>query len=271
MQLPTDIHGLLIDMDGVLYRGQQALRGAAELFPALDARGIRWLLVTNNSSLSAAAYSDKLARLGIGQIDPQRIFTSALATGYWLAERPPIGRFYYIGGQSIAEALQVYASAIYDDQHPDTVIVGLDPQLTYDKLKIAALAIGRGARFIATNPDVTLPTEQGLAPGAGAIVAALVAATGVQPTIIGKPFRPIMDIAIRILGLPPATIAALGDRLDTDIAGGKAAGLRTIMVLTGVSTQAEVDALPAEQRPDYLFADLPAMIAALYPIEGIVD
>lgn len=263
MQLPKDIRGLIIDMDGVLYRGQQALAGAAELFAALDARGIRWLLVTNNSSLSPAAYSTKLARLGIGQIDLQRILTSAIATGDWLAMHPPIGRYYYIGGESIGEALQVYASAIYDDKNPDTVIVGLDPQLTYEKLKIATLAIRRGARFIATNPDVTLPTEEGLAPGAGAIIAALVAATGVQPTIIGKPYRPIMDYALRILKLPAENVAALGDRLDTDIAGGKAVGLRTMMVLTGVSTQAEVDALPLTERPDYVFAGLPQVIAAL--------
>ncbi len=263
MQLARDIRGLLIDMDGVLYRGQQALPGAAELFPALDAHGIKWLLVTNNSSLSPQAYSDKLAKLGIGQIDPARIFTSALATARYLIQTPPIGRFYYIGGESIRQALETYPSALYDDQNPATVVVGIDQQLTYEKLKIATFAIRRGARFIATNPDVTLPTEEGLAPGAGAIVAALVAATDVQPTIIGKPYRPIMDIALKLLGLPAENVAALGDRLDTDIAGGKAANLRTIIVLTGVSTQAEVDALPAQQRPDYVFADLAGAIGAL--------
>jgi 4-nitrophenyl phosphatase len=263
MQLANNIRGLLIDMDGVLYRGQQALAGAKELFPALDAHGIGWLLVTNNSSMSAADYSAKLAKLGSGQIDANKILTSAEATARWLADNPPIGRFYFIGGQSIGEAIERYPSAIYDDKNPQTVVVGLDSQLTYDKLKIATLAIRKGARFIATNPDVTLPTEEGLAPGAGSIVAALVAATDVQPTVIGKPNRPIMDIALKLLGVPPPNVAALGDRLNTDIAGGKAANLRTIMVLTGVSTQAEVDALPAEQRPDYVFADLPAVNEAL--------
>ncbi len=263
MQLPSDIRGLLIDMDGVLYRGQQALPGAAELFPALAAHGIGWLLVTNNSSLTPEAYCDKLAKLGIGQIDAGRIFTSALASAYYLANSGASGGFYYIGGTSIREAIEEYPQFHYDEREPQTVVVGIDPQLTYDKLKIATFAIRKGARFIATNPDVTLPTEEGLAPGAGAIVAAVVAATDVPPTIIGKPHRPIMDMALTLLGLPATQVAALGDRLDTDIAGGKAAGLRTIMVLTGVSTQAEVDALPTEQRPDYVFTDLPAVIAAL--------
>lgn len=263
MQIAKDIRGLLIDMDGVLYRGQQALAGAKELFTALDERGIGWLLVTNNSSMSAADYSAKLAKLGIGNIHADRILTSAEATARYLADNPPIGRFYFIGGQSIGEVISRYASAIYDDKNPQTVVVGLDPQLTYDKLKIATLAIRKGARFIATNPDVTLPTEEGLAPGAGSIVAALVAATDVQPTVIGKPNRPIMDVALKLLGVPAANVAALGDRLDTDIAGGKVVNLRTIMVLTGVSTQAEVDALPQGERPDYVFADLPAVIGAL--------
>ncbi len=265
------IRGLIVDMDGVLYRGQTALPGAAALFPALDRLGIRYLMVTNNSSLTPIQYAAKLAALGIGKLPPATIYTSALATADWLASLParasvgggkPSGSFYYIGGRSVREALEA-RGFVYAEQRPDYVVVGLDPELTYAKLKTATLAIRAGARFVATNPDVTLPTEEGLSPGAGAIVAAVVAATDVQPTVIGKPHPPIMDQAIKLLGVPAAQVAALGDRLDTDIDGGKAAGLATIMVLTGVSTLAEVEARSPEQRPDYVFAGLAELIEEL--------
>lgn len=281
------IAGLIVDMDGVLYRGQTALPGAADLFPTLDRLGIRYLMVTNNSSLSPAAYAKKLAALGIGNLSPATIYTSALATAEWIAEHPhptlpreeggddltpfPVreglgegerGSFYYVGGDSIREAMEAQGFR-YDEAQPDYVVVGLDPQLTYAKLKIATLAIRSGATFVGTNPDLTLPTEEGLVPGAGAILAALVAATGVQPTIIGKPHAPIMAQAIKLLGVPAASVAALGDRLDTDIDGGKSAGLMTIMVLTGVSTLAEVEARAVEARPDVVFAGLMELIVAL--------
>ena len=268
----SDIRGLIVDMDGVLYRGKTALPGAAALFPALDRLGIRYLMVTNNSSLSPAQYAVKLAELGIGNLPPATIYTSALATADWLASLPahapgPDGgesssSFYYIGGRSVREALE-QRGFVYAEQRPDYVVVGLDPELTYTKLKLATLAIRAGARFVATNPDVTLPTEEGLSPGAGAIVAAVVAATDVQPTVIGKPHPPIMAQAIKLLGVPAGQVAALGDRLDTDIDGGKAAGLTTIMVLTGVSTEVEVEARTPEQRPDYVFAGLAELIEEL--------
>jgi len=268
----SDIRGLIVDMDGVLYRGKTALPGAAALFPALDRLGIRYLMVTNNSSLSPAQYAVKLAELGIGNLPPATIYTSALATADWLASLPahapgPDGgesssSFYYIGGRSVREALE-QRGFVYAEQRPDYVVIGLDPELTYTKLKLATLAIRAGARFVATNPDVTLPTEEGLSPGAGAIVAAVVAATDVQPTVIGKPHPPIMAQAIKLLGVPAGQVAALGDRLDTDIDGGKAAGLTTIMVLTGVSTLAEAEARTPEQRPDYVFVGLAELIEEL--------
>jgi 4-nitrophenyl phosphatase len=161
-----------------------------------------------------------------------------------------------IGEDALREALRDADIEIVE-RDADAVVVGLDRQVDYEKLKRATLEIRRGAKFIATNTDRTLPTEEGLTPGAGSIVAALVAATDVEPLIIGKPGRPMFDLALEIAGTTVEETAMLGDRLDTDIDGAAAVGMKTILVLTGVSTRVE-----AEQnhfKPDFIFEDLIAL------------
>jgi 4-nitrophenyl phosphatase len=149
---------------------------------------------------------------------------------------------------------------VLTDREPEYVVVGLDTEVNYRKLATAALAIRAGAAFIGTNPDRTLPTEEGLLPGAGALLAAIQAATDVAPKVIGKPEAEIFHTALAMLGTPPDTTAMLGDRLDTDILGAQRAGLRTILVLTGVATRADVEASPV--RPDWVFEDLEALLRA---------
>lgn len=255
-----DIKSLLVDMDGVLYRGREPVPGAKEFLDFARRRGIPFLLFTNNSTLTPMQYVRKLAAMGIPATEDE-IFTSAQATAMYLPKLIPLGSpIYVIGQDGLFTALQEsgYRFASTD---VSAVVVGMDTQLTFEKLKIATLAIRRGARFVATNPDATLPTEEGLIPGNGAILAALRVATDVEPLIIGKPERPIFEAALRRLGAEVTTTAIIGDRPETDIIGGQRAGLMTILVLTGVTDLARQRALGIE--PDWIFEDLPALQRAL--------
>ena len=248
---------LIVDMDGVLWRGAYVLPGVADFFSFLTQHSIRVLLATNNATLRAEDYVARLEGMGV-HIAREQVLTSADATARWMTREFPAGaRVYVIGENGLLDALVQNGFQIAE-KDVAAVVVGLDRMLTYEKLRRATLELRAGARFIATNGDKTLPTEQGLVPGAGSIVAALVAASAVTPTVIGKPHRPMFDLALEILRSDRAHTAMLGDRLDTDIAGAHAAGLRTIMVLTGVSTRDE--AYASAIKPDFIFENLPDLI-----------
>jgi len=253
----TALRYLLLDMDGVLYRGRQVIPDAPAFVQGLEQAGIRYLMVTNNSSRPARKVAEQLAQMGL-LVRSKDILTSAEATAIYMTAHAPAGsRVYVIGGPGLQEAMHD-AGFVVTEASPDYVIVGIDRQLTYDKLRIGCMAIRRGAKFIASNPDRTFPAEEGIVPGAGAIVAALEACTDVAPQVIGKPARPILDIALARLGAEPARTAVVGDRLDTDILGGINAGLTTILVLTGVSTREELARSP--YQPDYVFDDLTTLV-----------
>jgi 4-nitrophenyl phosphatase len=263
MPLPLgEIRFLIMDMDGVLYRGERALPGAPALLEWLDQRGIRYLMLTNNSVRTPGGWCEKLAGLGM-PVPEERVMTAAQATAAYLRHRAPEGgRVYIIGGKGLQQAILGEPDSLFtlDDRRPDFVVVGMDPGLTYDKLRLGCLAVRAGAVFIASNPDTTFPTEEGILPGAGSIVAALVACTSVNPTVIGKPEPIAFELALERLGADRRHTAMLGDRLDTDILGGQRAGLTTIMVMTGVSTPDELEA--STVKPDYAFAGLPELLAA---------
>lgn len=246
----SSLRALIVDMDGVLYRGETAIPGAAEFLGWLEGRGFPYLLVTNNSTLDPEAYEAKLARMGIA-VPASRIVTSAMATAEYLARNLHArARVYMIGESGLERALRERGFILTGDA-PDAVVVGMDRAVNYDKLRTATLAIRAGARFIATNPDRTLPTEAGLVPGAGAIVAAVAAATDRTPIVIGKPEPPLLELAIDRLGRPRQRTAALGDRLETDIAGAKRLGLAAILVLSGVTP--EPPPPESEVQPDWVF------------------
>lgn len=253
----ANVRALLIDLDGVLWLGHQPLPGVAEFFSFLNAHQIRFVLVSNNATRRAGYTVGRLCEIGV-EISPAQVLTSADATPRWLLQKMPnVKRVYVIGERALRDALTEGQIEIVE-READAVVVGLDHDLTYEKLKCATLEIRRGAKFIATNTDRTLPTEEGLTPGAGALVAALTAATDVAPIVIGKPGRPMFELALEIAGTSPHETAMLGDRLDTDIDGAADLGLKTILVLTGVSTRAE-----AEQnrvRPDLIVENLPALM-----------
>lgn len=254
-----DIRSLVIDADGVLWHGRQALPGVRAFFDFLDARGIRYIVASNNSARPASDLTERAAELG-AHIDESQVLTSADATALYLPRiLPPGGRVLLVGGEAIRQAL-TRAGYQLVDKDAGAVVVGLDLNLTYDKLKRATLAIRRGAAFVGTNADKTFPATEGLTPGAGSILAALQAATDVEPVVIGKPARAMFDLAVEKMQGDRATTAMLGDRLDTDIEGAHNAGLKSMLVLTGVTSP---DALARSTiRPDWVFQDLPALVKA---------
>jgi 4-nitrophenyl phosphatase len=255
------LRGLVMDMDGVLYRGNEPTPGLVEFFAFLERAGLRYLLLTNNSTTLPGGYVTKLAAMGVA-VPEGAILTSGIVAKNYLQGRYAAGtRIYGVCMEPLQRLLLDGTGYVWDDETPQVVISSGDFAVTYDKLRRACLAIRAGADWIATNTDKTLPTEEGLIPGAGALVAALVTATDRQPIALGKPEVPMMEQALALLGLGAAETAMIGDRLDTDILGGINAGMRTIMVLTGVSTRAEAEAGPI--TPDAVYADLPALMAAM--------
>lgn len=254
------VRGLVMDMDGVLYRGNEPTPGLADFFAFLEREGIRYLLLTNNSTTLPAGYVTKLAAMGV-TVPVESILTSGLVLKTYMQAHYPAGtRIYGVCMEALQQLLLEDTGYVWDEDQPHVVISSGDFAVTYDKLRRACLAIRAGADWVATNTDKTLPTEEGLIPGAGALVACLVTATEREPIALGKPDLPMMDQALALLDLPASETAMIGDRLDTDILGGIHAGMRTIMVLTGVSTREEAEQGPI--KPDFIYADLPALIAA---------
>jgi 4-nitrophenyl phosphatase len=254
----------IFDMDGVLYRGNAALPGVREILDALALRERPVMLATNNSMATPQDYERKLAGMGI-EVPADAVLTSALATRDYLRQTLPEGAgIYVIGMPALRDQLftgSTFHPVQYAEEQPAAVVVGLDLGFTYDKLKAGHEAIQHGARFVATNSDTTLPTEVGLAPGAGSIIAALTAASGAHPTVIGKPETPMLETAMARMGTTPEETVMVGDRLETDILAGARAGMLTVLVLTGVSTREDLAA--AEALPDVIVSDLPSLVAAL--------
>jgi 4-nitrophenyl phosphatase len=260
--------GFVLDMDGVLYRGNTLLPGVADFLNALDLRGIPYMLATNNSTATAVQYVAKLAALGI-TVDAEHILTSGMATRDYLLKTMPAGSgIYVVGAPALREQLfdgTPFHPVQYGEETPAAVVVGLDVDFSYAKLKAANAAIRAGAMFIATNGDLTLPTEEGLVPGSGSIIAAVAAASGAEPTVIGKPEPVSLHQALDLMNVPPDQAVMIGDRLETDILAGHRAGMLTVMVLTGVSTRDDLATAPA--LPNLIFNDLPALLEALIATE----
>jgi 4-nitrophenyl phosphatase len=252
------VRGYVIDMDGVLYRGDAVLPHVCDFLEALDRYDVPFVLATNNSTRSSEQYVEKLAHMGVA-VAASRILTSGQATAARMKEEYPRGStVYVVGMDALREA--IFADGYFVPAGKDAQVVasGADFELTYENLMIATLAIRRGAGFIATNGDTTFPTEEGLIPGAGAILAALEAATNVSPEVIGKPSTGMLIQGAALLGTEPGATVMLGDRLDTDILAGRRAGFTTLMVLTGVSTLEEL--ATSELQPDVLLPDLGPLV-----------
>ncbi len=250
------IRALVIDADGVLWRGRQPLPGVPAFFDFLRARNIPYIIATNNSARPESDVVEKLARYGT-PIEESRVLTSSLATALSLPRvAPDAKRVLVVGGEWLGTAMTRAGYQVVE-QDADAVIVGIDWNLTYEKLKRAHREIRRGAKFIGTNADKTFPSEEGIIPGAGSILAALEAASETAPIVIGKPERMMFDIAVEKMGVPPELTATLGDRLETDILGGQRAGLRSILVMTGITTPEML--AQSSIQPDCVFDDLVAL------------
>jgi 4-nitrophenyl phosphatase len=256
----STISAVVMDMDGVLWRGDEGLPGLAAFFDFLRARSLPYLLATNNASKTQAAYVEKLARLGVNGVKESEIITSGTATVDYLREHFPANATIHVLGSDGLRQVLTEAGYTLSEGDAQVVVCGVDWMLTYEKLKWAMRAVLNGAVFIATNVDSTYPTPDGLVPGAGSIVAALRTASGCEPIIIGKPEKPLFETSLKLLGTAPENTLMIGDRLETDIVGAKLLGLQTALVLTGISTRAEAAASPV--LPDGVYDDLPALMQA---------
>jgi 4-nitrophenyl phosphatase len=260
------IRHLIIDMDGVLWLGNQPMPGLVEFIDTLRRLGIQFVLATNNASKSTEEYVEKLAQFDV-KVYPEEILTSPQATAAYLSQHAPNARIYVIGEPGLVSELTRKGLAVVSGDSPagaTHVVVGWDRQLTYAKLVDACLLVRAGATFIGTNPDVTYPDARGIIPGNGATLAALRVSTDVEPIIIGKPQPEMMIQAMRRMGSTPENTAVLGDRLDTDILGGINAGLTTLLVLSGVTSGDVATAHPV--KPDYIFQDIREIAANLVAV-----
>lgn len=234
-----NIKAVVMDMDGVLWRGEQALNGLQEMFVWLHEQSIPYMLATNNSSKTPADYMAKLARLEVRGVTEARILTSGIATATYMQSRfAPGTRVFVVGGKGVRQALDEAGFDVQDDSADkiEVVVVGIDFDLNYDKLRTATLAIRNGAEFIGTNPDVTYPTPEGLAPGAGSVIAMVEVAVDQKAMIIGKPFPAMFQTALSTLGVSAENALMIGDRLNTDISGGQGVGMKTALLFSGVTT-----------------------------------
>ncbi|HRE28440.1 MAG TPA: HAD-IIA family hydrolase [Anaerolineales bacterium] len=255
----TDVQALIVDMDGVLWEGNRALPGLDGFFAAIRRRALKVVLATNNASQTPEQYVAKLAGFGV-VATPAEVMTSAVATAEVLAARDlPNRKAFVIGGDGIRTAMTEAGFELLDlyETGAAVVVVGMDRGLSWDKLATATLNLRAGSAFIGTNPDLTVPTEHGTTHGNGAILAALTAATGLMPEIIGKPEPTMYQLILRRLALAPASALAVGDRLDTDILGAIRAGMPSVCVLSGIATLADITA--CEARPSAVMAGLPEL------------
>ncbi len=254
-----DLKGLVIDMDGVLWRGSQALPGLADFFQMLRRRSIQFKLATNNPTLTPAQYVAKLGDFGVA-VETDNILTSGVVTAHYVAQEAPGARVYVIGSEGLRQVVRQRGLQVANGAEADYVVVGLDPELTYAQLMEASLLIRAGARFVGCNPDRTLPSERGLVPGNGATLAFLTASTDVTPVIVGKPQPMMFEMALASMGLNPGQAATLGDRLETDILGGQRAGLKSILVLSGVADRQML--AESDVQPDWVFENIQTLTGA---------
>ncbi len=239
MDLVSDLDGIkgfIVDLDGVVYLRHELIPGADLFVREVQASGRKLAFLTNNSTRTRAQYVSTLSDLGIPARE-EDIVTSSYATALYLSRKAPGSRVYVVGQSGLIRELSRAGLDVMKQPPADFVVVGIDDDFNYGKLRTASSLIRSGSGFIATNTDATYPTESGPLPGAGSMVSAVRVASERRPTVIGKPSRWIFRIALDILDLAPEEVAVVGDRLETDIKGGLDMGMKTILVLSGVTPE----------------------------------
>jgi glycerol-1-phosphatase len=258
--LAAGYRGIVLDLDGVVYLGEEVVPAAPAALEGVRGLGVRLAFVTNNSWRPPERVAEKLGRLGV-KAAVEEVLTSAQATVRLLGgeERLRGTRVLVVGGPGLRQALEAAGARLVDPpswRQAEVVAVGFDPELTYGKVRAAALAIRAGARFVGSNPDPTLPTPEGFWPGAGATLAMLEAASGVRPEVAGKPQRALFETAAAALG--PGPYLMVGDRADTDLDGAHRLGWATALVLSGVVRPRDLPDLAI--APDHLLADVGGLL-----------
>ena len=232
----------LIDMDGVLVRGQRIIPGADQFIQTLHARDIKFMVLTNNAMYTPGDLAHRLQIIGL-PIEADHIFTSAMATGRFLQSQRPNGKAFVIGESGLTEAVH-NAGYVITDTDPDYVVLGETFAYNLDYITRAIRLVVGGAHFIATNPDPTGPTEQGIAPACGAMAALIEKASGRSPFFVGKPNPFMMRSALNHLGVHSENTVMIGDRMDTDVVAGVESGMETVLVLSGVTRRDQIKEYP---------------------------
>jgi 4-nitrophenyl phosphatase len=248
---------LLLDMDGVLWLDSQAIGDLPSILKRAEDKDLELAYVTNNATRTVSQYLTKFEGFGI-EAKQEQIYTSALAVADFLFQKFPQGGKLFIIGENGLEMALKDRGFTFGDEDCLAVVVGLDRTINYEKLMRASLLVREGLPLIGTNPDRTLPTPKGLAPGAGSIIAAIESASGQRAQIMGKPEPTLLLAALTALKLEPSQALMVGDRLDTDIVAGQRAGCATALVLSGASKRAEAEAW--QPSPDYVEADLSSLL-----------
>lgn len=245
----------LMDMDGVLVRGRTAIPGAQEFIDRLNALGLEYLVLTNNPMYTPRDLAHRLQSSGL-QVMAERIFTSALATARFINSQRPNGKAFVIGESGLTDAVHS-VGYVMTETEPDYVVLGETHGYNISQITKAVRLIAGGARFVATNPDPSGPSEDGLVPACGAMAALVEKATGVAPFFVGKPNPLMMRSALNYLGAHSEETIMIGDRMDTDIVGAVSSGTDTALVLTGVTRREEVDRYP--YQPTYILGSIAEM------------
>jgi 4-nitrophenyl phosphatase len=259
--MPATIRSLILDMDGVLWKSDAPIGNLPSIFERLLARGLKVAFATNNGTQTPEQYMKRLARLGV-KIEAWQVVTSALGVAALLTQRfPSGGPIFVIGGIGVKTALRESGFELLSAKlagSAKAVVMGIDPKINFEKMSEAALLVRSGVPFYATNPDKTFPTPRGQIPGAGAWISVIVTATGVEPIYAGKPAPYLLELARKRLGTAKEQTLVVGDRLETDIAGGQAAGMPTALVLSGVSTRVQAEGW--KPKVDIVVDDLAELI-----------
>ncbi|MBD3949188.1 TIGR01457 family HAD-type hydrolase [Tuanshanicoccus lijuaniae] len=244
----------LIDLDGTVYFGKNRIPTAEQFVKKLLVADIPFLFVTNNATKSPEEVAENLATNYDLPVTANHCYTSALALIDYLNAHHPNARIHVVGEASLKNLIQSAGYTIEQTNQADVVVQALDRQATYESLATAAQAIRNGAAFLVTNTDRSIPTENGMMPSSGALTAFLQHTTRVEPVVMGKPYRPILEGCLHQLGLSVEEVLMIGDNYETDIRVGIDAGMDTLLVLTGVTSKADVADLPV--APTYVLQDL---------------
>ena len=256
----TNIRALILDMDGVIWKDKTPLADLPLFFTELSDRGYGFVLATNNTTLSIEQFLDKFKSMGV-VLEHNQVINSSLATAHYLLDLfPDGGPVYVVGEIGLNKTLEDHGF-FHNEKDVLAVVAGLDRDLTYAMLKNASLHIQSGVPFVGTNPDPSLPTPEGLIPGTGTVLAALEAASGVKPVIIGKPTPELYRLALTRLNTIPTETLVVGDRLETDIAGGQELGCPVCVVLSGVASSE--DAQNWKPQPDFILEDISNLLPLL--------